>query len=143
MNAAFYATEADIRERVPEEVLIQLTDDPQAGETDANIVIEAIRWADNVINGFLCRRYRLPFANPHPVLGEISADIAVYHLYSRRMDIVPEVWEKRWEFWRKWLEDVAKGDLALEDGTGGAGSLRVSAPRQEFTESVLDSFWRA
>lgn len=138
-----YAAPSDIRERVPEEVLVQLTDDPQAGETDAIIVREALRWADSVINGFLCRRYTLPFAQPHSVLGEISADIAVYHLYSRRMDVVPEVWEKRWEFWRKWLEDVAKGDLSLGDDADTAGSLLVSGPRQEFTESVLDSYWRA
>lgn len=137
-----YARPRDIRERIPEETLIQLCDDSSAGSADEILIEEAIRWGDAVINGFLGRRYRVPFSPPKPIVCECSADIATYHLYARRMDIVPDVWQRRWEFWMKWLEDVASGKLSLDEDGTGSGSLLVSAPRQEFTTAALDSFWR-
>ena len=45
---------------------------------------EAITDADSEIDGYLAKRYKLPFAETPKVLNKFSKDIAVYNLASRK-----------------------------------------------------------
>lgn len=62
-------------------------DDEQAAaerEKNINLLIEnAIADADAEINGYLSKRYSIPFHEPPAVLKKFSKDIAAYNLMSR------------------------------------------------------------
>ena len=138
--APLYAAANDIRERIPEEILIQLTDDPQAGEAAYDIIEEAIKWADAIINGFCSRRYKTPMEPPPPLLCEISADLAAWHLYARRQDIIPEYWARKYELALRLLDKIAAGEINLEQDPKKSGGMLISAPPRIFTDKVLAGF---
>lgn len=75
-------------------------------------VDQALLDADNVINGYLARRYTVPVTNALPALQRFACDIARYFLYE---DVVTENIENRYNAAVKFLKDVAKGDVNLGD----------------------------
>lgn len=73
---------------------------------------QALLDADNVINGYLAKRYTVPVTNALPALQRFACDIARYFIYE---DQVTETIETRYNAAIKFLRDVAKGDVNLGD----------------------------
>lgn len=110
-----YCTQSDILKKIPEDVLIELTDDDGAGSVDTDNVDRAIADADEEIDAFISMRYSLPFSTTPAMIRRISVDLAIENLYGRRPTLdVPENLVERCRADRKILEKLADGKLKLD-----------------------------
>lgn len=108
-----YSTQADILERIPEEALIQLTDDDNSGIVDADNVAAAIERADQEIDAYCGSRYSVPFATTPAVIKGLSIDLAIYFLYGRTQEEIPETRKDAQKNAVRLLEKINKGDISL------------------------------
>jgi phage gp36-like protein len=108
-----YSTIDDIKKLLPEEELILLTDDEALGSVNAARVSEAIAQADAEIDSYCAVRYTVPVSPLPELLKKLSVDIAVYALYSRTVQSMPEIRAERYRASVKQLEGISKGTLTL------------------------------
>lgn len=138
-----YATLDDIRERLPEESLVNLTDDSEAGLVDEAAVARAIADADAEIEGYLAKRHQVPLIPVPNLVRKLSVELAIYHLHSRRGG-APEEWRKRYEDGRRLLENIAKGlvslGLTVDDGQPADGAAQAQSAPRIFSRSGLRDF---
>lgn len=86
---------------------------------------DAVHDACAEIDGYLAKRYRVPFEKTPQVVNKLAKDIAVYNLVSR-MGIDESEREKtflnRYNAATKFLTEVAKGNISIgvEDDIGGS-----------------------
>jgi len=110
-----YCTQSDIEKQIPEDTLIELTDDDAVGAVDSDIVDRAIADADEEIDAYAAMRYSLPFDTTPALLRRMSVDLAICSLYLRRPHLeIPESRRERCSADRKLLEQIAKGYLKLD-----------------------------
>ena len=120
-----YSTIEDIKKLIPEVMLIQLTDDESTGAMGAARVAEAIAQADGEIDSYCAARYAVPFTAAPATVKKCSVDMAIYNLYSRRVEKIPETRADRYKNAVRLLEGIAKGaisigiDASLPAPTGG------------------------
>jgi phage gp36-like protein len=143
-----YCTQEELEQLVPEQDLIQLTDDaiPPAA-IDAENVARAIADAGELIDGYLRERYTLPLEPVPGLLNTLAADIAVWRLYARRANIDPmEGVKERYRNALKLLEQIRDGRLALGAGAlttpeTGCGSVAAFTPGNRiFTRDTLKGY---
>jgi len=108
-----YCTKTDIEKMIPATDVTALTDDEGTGAQVAARVSEAIAQADSEIDGYCGVRYSVPFSPVPAVIKKFSVDIAVYNLYSRRQEEIPETRSERYKNAIKFLEMLAKGTISL------------------------------
>lgn len=135
-----YSTQADVREMLKDDALNAIIGDTfeeDPGEREAKIgpIIEAaIGDADAEIDGYLAKRYNVPFDPVPRVLNKFSKDIAIYNLYSR-IGIDEGSDEKnylnRYNAAIKFLTLVAEGKVSI--GTGTSADDPASAAATGFT----------
>lgn len=143
-----YSVLADVLARLPYENLVQLTDDEQAGTVNLSRVMDAIADADALIDGYLRGRHSLPLAIPAPALvRKLSVDLAIYHLYSRRLELVmPESMLERHKNATKALERIQSGTITLtaadKSDIPAPGEYRTqkTASDRVFSRTVLSRF---
>jgi len=111
-----YCIKTDILEQIEEDVLIQLTDDDDAGVVDEDKVTRAIADADAEIDSYCGTKYDVPFLTVPVMIRKMSVDIAIYNLYARRRG-APEDRKERYDDAISFLKDVSKGIASL----GGDG----------------------
>ena len=107
-----YCTKADILEQLEEDILIQLTDDDDAGDVDDDKVTRAIADADAEIDSYCGTKYEVPFSPVPVMVRKYSVDIAIYNLYARRRG-APEDRKERYDDAISFLKDVSKGIATL------------------------------
>ena len=145
-----YCTLADILGIVPNNDLIQLTDDsvPAQFVVTAN-VDKAIADSGELIDGYLRGRYTLPLAPLPGLITTLSGDIAVYRLYARRVKITPpEGVSERYKNALKLLEQIQTGKVALGADALSAsgitpamsGGAEYVAPDRTFTRDNLKDY---
>lgn len=142
-----YCTLNILKERLPEKVIIQLTDDDRLGVIDQTKVDGAISRADKEIDAWCGSRYQLPFVVVPAVIVELSADIAVYHLYARKAEKVPETRDADRKNAVRLLEQIAKGTVSLgvaeippAPESGGPVRPVVRASEKLFSDDKLVGF---
>jgi phage gp36-like protein len=138
-----YSDQDDILEQIDEAVLIQLTD-PSGTAIDEDVVSRAIEDADATIDSYCQGRYTAPL-NPAPAkVRQISVDIAIYNLFSRRADTAPDVRKDRYKEAIRWLEKVNKGDISLGAATPAATNTRdtvdISSNDRIFDRDKMSGF---
>lgn len=98
------------------------------------IIDAAIADADAEIDGYLAKRYRVPFEPVPRVLNKFSKDIAVYNLFSRigiDEDSDQKNYLNRYNAAIKFFTLVAEGKVNI--GTGEDGSDPASAAATGFS----------
>ncbi len=140
-----YSTIDDIRKLVPEDELTALTDDESLGAVDQGRVTEAIEQADAEIDSYCAVRYMVPVSPVPGLLKKFSVDIAVYSLYSRAVQSVPEVRSERYRSAVRQLEGISKGTLTLgvreaqpSEVTGAETNMRSDTA--VFTRKGMEGF---
>lgn len=108
-----YSTLDDLKEALDETTLIQLTDDAGAASVDTSVTTRAIADADEEIDGYIGTRVALPLATVPGIIRKLSVDIALYNLFSRRHDSIPEIRKERYDNAVKFLTQVANGKISL------------------------------
>lgn len=137
-----YATLDDLKKQLPEDLLINLTDDGGSGIIDTTVTDAALETADVEIDGYLGSRYTLPLAPIPPIIAKQAVDIAIYNLYARRQG-PPEHWQKRYENTVRFLERIADGRISLGIGDPeppAADEAQVSAGDRIFSRDTLSGF---
>lgn len=135
-----YASLDDLKKQIPEDLLIQLSDDAGTGAIDVTVTDTALETADVEIDGYLGARYALPLSPAPTILGKLAVDIAIYNLYARRQG-PPEHWQKRYDNTIRFLERIADGRISLgaDDPDEGAASSAevVSTPERLFSRASM------
>jgi len=121
-----YCVLADIQKILPEDSLIQLTDDENAGAVNALRVSEAIAQADAEIDAYLGGKYTVPMTTVPDIVKKCSVDMAIYHLYSRRAEEIPRTRDDRYKRAIKVLEDIVSGKIpSIGEATEPAASSEL------------------
>lgn len=131
-----YSTREEVREMLKDDALDVIIGDAfeeEKAEREARIgpIIDmAIGDADAEIDGYLAKRYRVPFDPVPRVLNKFSKDIAVYNLYSR-IGIDEGEAEKnylnRYNAAVRFLTLVAEGKVNIGTGEDGADPASAAA----------------
>lgn len=142
-----YCTIEDIKKLLPETDLVQLTDDEGAGTINPQRLEEAVAQADADIDSYLSGKYAVPLTPVPAVVKKLSADIAVYNLYSRRLEQIPETRAERYRNAVRMLEGIARGTISVGAATtpepaadaGGPEATRT-ADERTFTKTTMEGF---
>lgn len=141
-----YCTLTDILKLLPEETVVQLTDDEGTGAVHQTRVDEAIAQADAEIDSYCGARYSVPFSPAPDIVRKCSVDIAVYNLYSRRTEEIPEARSERYKNAIRQLEGIARGVITLGVDPPPAGSqvgqhgVDVGSEDRRFSRTKLEDF---
>lgn len=135
-----YSTQDDLLAMIPQAELAALT--AESGEVpDGQVVAEAIGRADAEIDAACGLRYTVPFSPTPARVKALSADLAIYHLYSRR-NVAPEVWRQKYQDALAFLKQVAAGQATLAGSSGEPPAAAREAPeidgnRRLFSRNTL------
>ncbi len=139
-----YSDLASLRQRMPEQTLIDLTDDVGAGAVNEDVTNRAIADADTEIDSHLAGRYPVPVDPAPDLLQRLSLDLAVEILYGRRPDIEePKAVVNAAQNARKLLARIAAKEAHLpgvaETAASGASSsgAMFTGPDRLFTRDSL------
>ncbi len=142
-----YCTIDDIKKLLPEELLIQLTDDEGLNRVNDARVDEAIAQAGAEIDSYCATKYAVPFATVPPIVKKCSVDMAIYNLYSRRVEKTPETRVDRYNNAVKLLSNIAKGVVSIgadpaptEQATGDQISGTKEASDRVVTRSKMRGY---
>lgn len=138
-----YIVKADVLEQLPEETLVQLTDDEGIGAVNDTRVNAAIDDAEGEADGYLSTRYSVPLSPVPGVVKKFCADIAIYNLFSRR-DTMPPEREKRYENAVKFLSNAAKGLVSLganaPEPSSSANGADIESSARTFSRDKMEGF---
>jgi len=144
-----YCTLDNLKDLTPEQEILELADD--TGSTDitntavVTVIDGCIKEGDNIIDGYIRGRYKLPL-NPIPgLINNISSSLALYFLHKRRYrSDMPETLEKDYKRQIEKLKDIQKAVITLdvptvidESGSLAQGAYRTSNKERFFSASVL------
>lgn len=141
-----YSTIDDIKKLIPEASVIQLTDDEGNDQVNQARVDEAIASADAEIDSYCGGRYAVPFTTAPDIIKKISVDIAIYNLYSRRVEVIPETRAERYRNAIRQLEGIAKGLISIgmtpEPESPNAAQVFINRTEDDrvFTKDSLSGF---
>ena len=96
--------------------LVQLTNDNARGtEPDAQVIDAAVRYACDLVDGYLRGRYVLPLAETPTVLQPLCINIARHFLHSRRINRAdfPKPLETAYNATIKTLESIRDGKIHI------------------------------
>jgi phage gp36-like protein len=130
-----YCTKTDIEKLIPAAAVTNLTDDEGTGAQVATRVTEAISQADAEIDGYCGKKYSVPFTTAPDIVKKCSVDIAIYNLYSRRVEEIPETRSDRYKNAIRQLEGIAKGIISIGEDPEPAASVDASYAECNKTES--------
>ena len=144
-----YCTKADIYpDQIATAIVIKITDDSGTKTVmDAGleaIVNKAITDASSEIDGYAQKIYTVPLSPVPDLIKKYAVDMAIYNLYARRDNPVPETRRDRYYQAIAYLKLVTKGEAAL----GATTPAEVSPPNEVeitsntglFTRTNLESF---
>lgn len=139
-----YCTQTDILGQMEEAELIRLTDDANDGVVDVTKVAAAIAGADTLIDSYCGTRYVVPFTTVPGLIRDLSVDMAIYNLCTRRRG-ASEDRKARYNSAIARLKDIQAGKSSLGEndpaGTPAAsGSPKVSAGSRVFSSETLAGF---
>ncbi len=139
-----YSTKADIQKVLSDATLAQLTDHQNGTTIDDTKITQAIDDADELIDAYLRGRYTLPFSSTPTVVKQISVDIAIFNLYSKRPEReMPETIRTRYRDALRLLADIQSGKATLADASGvvaepGEYTTNKTDDDRVFTKELLD-----
>ena len=139
-----YCLQTDILNQLNSTVLLQLTDDAGVGAIDTDVVTRAIADADATIDSYCQARYSVPLSPVPEKIRQISVDIAIYNLYSRRDDVVPDIRKDRDKEAIRFLEKVADGKIQMGAATptpaNTENTVSVAYNDRIFTRNKMSEF---
>ncbi|TAK63654.1 MAG: DUF1320 domain-containing protein [Bacteroidetes bacterium] len=108
-----YSTKADILSYCSPEELAQLSSE-QGDIVDDKVVGKAITDADSEIDSYLAVRFTVPVSPTPARVNQLSSQIALYNLYSRRPAItMNDTVETNYNNAVKFLQKVSEGSASI------------------------------
>lgn len=130
-----YAALPDLIERAGEIEILEVADRDDDGIADASVVEAALIHADNIVDGYIASKYRLPLTAVPDLVRTWAVSIARYHLHRYG---APEYVAQDYKDAIAALKDVAAGRITLPPSETGevpgsdGGSVLSSHPRPHF-----------
>jgi phage gp36-like protein len=141
-----YATQDDL---VPMRItlgdLTELTADDDSEGPDESVVNAALATASATVDSYCAQRYQTPLQASN-VITNLTADLALYDLASRRRDTKPtETWTQRYQQAMALLKDISAGRASLDQPAaaqpqGSSADVTVPRRRQTFDDCHLKGF---
>lgn len=142
-----YLTPEELLSSLPEQSVIQLTnDDPCGTEPDMDRVQEALLASGELVDGYLRGRYELPLAEAPTLLRDVVRTIARFKLYERRPESdMPETIMETYKAAVKTLEQIRNGRITLgvaasDKALPERGEHRISAPKTFFSPDMQKAY---
>lgn len=144
-----YCTIDDVKKMIDEGKLIRLTDDEDTGSINSDRLQEAIDSAGEEIDTYIGGRIALPITGDvPPILGKLNVDLAIYNVYSRVKESIPEVRAERYKAAIRFLEKLSEGKISIgcqpspdsPDEGSYSGSSRVSVRDKMFDETTMGKY---
>ena len=108
-----YCTVTDLKNTLPESQLIQLTDDNDTGKIDDEKLNEAIRKADDFIDGHIRGRYDLPLTTVPSMVRDLSIRLATWFLFRRSFSLtLPDPLKEDYKDCVELLMKIQKGQVS-------------------------------
>lgn len=82
MASTTYIDQVDLKVRLTDLQLIQLTDDDRTGEADAGILATVLAEASTQVDSYCAKRYQVPL-KPSNQVKQLTRDVAAYMLWTR------------------------------------------------------------
>ena len=138
-----YCVITDITAVIPNDKVIDLTNDSGGDTVDFDKITDAISYVDNIIDGYLRGRYDLPLASTPDELKYIAVDFVTYRLYSRRMYTdVPENVILRYKEILRILKDIQRGVYSLGiESTEAYGELSMKTNKTSASKKYNSTKW--
>lgn len=139
-----YCTASELN--IPDEIVVRLSDDDADGAADTAAVADAIEDGAAVIDAYISRRTELPLATPYPsILKKLNKDLAVYELYARIRETIPETRQEQREAAIALLEAFAKGHVSFglpvdEDATASGEASMINARTKVFSAETMAKY---
>ena len=109
-----YCEITDLQKMIPDKNLIQLSDEEAGIAINTTRVQESIDSGAKEIDSYIGKSAALPITGTvPPVLGKINVDIAIYNLYSRMQEKIPETRQVRYNNAIKLLQRIANDPIAF------------------------------
>ena len=139
-----YSSQSDIEKLIPPDTIYQLTNDGVAGGTDTDVLEESIRQADAEIDSYCGTFLTVPFVVVPDIIKKISVDIAIYNLYSRKVEEIPPARNDRYKNAIRQLEGISKGTISIGavqgEATKGEILSSTDAENRVFTMNTLSTY---
>lgn len=140
-----YASQIDLEKRgLTQTDLQQLADDDELTLTPEDIVTAAIADADALIDGYLGKRYTVPFDPVPALITKLSADLAAYNLYSHRPQVeTPRPVEDRYRDALGMIKMLVSGEMTLDSplaGETGLGNAKTVGAGRLYSLDTLENF---
>ncbi|CAB5521219.1 gp436 family protein [Pseudomonas putida] len=141
-----YCNRMDIGNAIPELTLVQLSnDDPAAEQPNESVIEEAVRQAEELVDGYMRGRYVLPLDPVPTVLRDAVVYLARHWLYQRRPEgTLPDAVKDSRKDTIKLLESIRDGVVTLGMPSGQIapepGEIRVRARRQQFGDDTWSGY---
>ena len=143
-----YMTPEELLSFLPGQSVIELTnDDPRGTEPDMDKVEEALRAAEELVDGYLRGRYAL--STVPTLLRDVVRVIARFKLYERRPESdMPETVMETYKAAVKTLEQIRSGRITLgiaatAEAMPERGEHRMSAPKTFFSDAMRTAYERS
>src|SRR3989339_326521 len=108
-----YSTLDDLKRRLSEGELVQLTDDHNTGLIDQGLVDSVISEVDRLIDSYLMNQVAVPLSTVPPLIQGLSADLALFRLFLRRGGAVRDEVKELYRQGLQTLVDLARGVKSL------------------------------
>jgi len=108
-----YCTVVDVKNFIPQTVVLQLSDDNDSDSIDEEKVNFAIQQADDLIDSYLRGRYTVPITGTVPsMIRDLSVRATVYFLFKRSLySTMPDAIENDFKYIIRTLEGMQKGQI--------------------------------
>ena len=131
----------DLKRLLSEQEIIELSDDEDIGEINEDVVEGAIEDAESEVNAYLVAKYRTPLSPVPQIIKKLCVDIAIYNLFSRRLqDEPPENVRKRYKDAKSILKMISEGQIVLSASLLTASGGWVKENQQVFSRNTLEGF---
>ena len=109
-----YCTLEDLKNTIPEIMLVHASNDEGTGTVNEGRINEAIAQADAEIDAYCRKQYTVPFSTVPAMIKTISIAIVIYRLYCRKVEAISETRATQYKNALRQLHDIVDGTISLD-----------------------------
>lgn len=144
MTNTQYTTVADMKTYFDDNYLNQFTiDTGETSTTDDTVIGAAVDASNNLIDGFICKKYSVPITNSlliPDILKQIARYFTYYELYIRRDGKPDADMMRQREDYLDLLKRIAKGEILLDGLDDLHNNIRFAGRRMVFNDDILSMY---
>ncbi|HUU89246.1 MAG TPA: DUF1320 domain-containing protein [Candidatus Glassbacteria bacterium] len=140
---AAYTDIIRIKKYMPEDVIMQLTDDNNVGQICQEIVDEAIASAQTIIDAYLRGRYpvEMETADIPELITDLTTIITCYNLYRRKISLtMPDTIINEYKYCMQMLKDIQSGKITPFPSINEPEIVVSKTRDKDFSTTIWDKY---